>query len=80
MKWTHAWTRAHRNGLLATVNRMELDDETVIYSAGALPRDGVGMLRYGLRDVTTAQQYADAEAKQDGHACDATCGTWPPMM
>lgn len=80
MQWTHSWTRLHKNNLLAIVNRMELDPETVEYSGGALPLGGVGALQGGIRDHAAAALYADREARHDGHVCDQACGAWPNDM
>lgn len=75
MELKQTWIRQHRNGMLATVDRFDTGGESV-FSGGAIPVNGTGTLKFGLRDLQTARAYADADARKDGHTCTAECGAW----
>jgi hypothetical protein len=53
---------------------------SVLFTGGAIPLNGTGRLRMGLRDLSSAMADADSEARTGGHPWDARCGTWATAM
>jgi len=70
----------HDVSLIGMVSALRWPDGHVVYSAGTMPPDRVGALKYGLSSFAAATQYADQEAKQLGHRCDERCGAWPSTL
>lgn len=71
------YTRLHNNGMIGTVDRVTFNADTIVYSAGTLRPNSHKAIRLGLSSYQQAKAYADAEAREMGHTCDAKCGEWP---
>ena len=65
------WLRLHRNGLIAGV--VEIEADRFIAYAG---RSEQTCLASSHASLVRAQAAADSEARLDGHACNAVCGSW----
>ena len=79
MEDAKAQARVHSNGLVGIVVLQESRDG-LLYSAGTLPANGVGVLHPLLVTLDLARSYADLEATNLGHRCDDRCGSWPTMQ
>jgi len=76
VKLLRTWARVHANGRIAVVDELQLLSGKVVYAAGALGPRNSGALRFNFQTVRTARAYADAHAREEGHACSDRCGIW----
>lgn len=76
MKLLRTWARVHANGRIAVVDELQLLSGKVVYAAGALGARNSGALRFNFQTVRAAKAYADAHAREQGHACSDRCGFW----
>ena len=76
MKLLRTWARVHANGRIAVVDELQLLSGKVVYAAGALGARNSGALRFNFQTVRAAKAYADAHAREEGHACSDRCGIW----